>query len=594
MPFSLATRRSEGAVPVTSRAGRRHRSGPVFGVSTGDLYPLVDEDEAEVARAKVADVVGDRARLVTDPPLAGDAPAALMAVPVRTASPRPVRLDVPAPVAQRLVPKVEASPLFRVAQEHAPRSGEASATEPPAATIVGDDTLTVLDGSGLAINRDPLPNDDAGLDRAIAAAERIVKAERLRRLRSGAGDGERERLVRVELFSHDGHGRSPRDLAGARMHPGDRISIAITNTTDAPAHVGLFDIDLASGITLLSRDEPSGWRIGAGETRVAGGSDGVGLSWDETVPDDEERLQHLVVVAATTPQEFILLETAREAGARGIGPSSELESLLAEAGTGTRNWSLAKPAGAGTSRYSVETIDFFLSPGAAPDLDEPPFAITELPTPSERTMLPRGPLDAPSRAAVRLVALKVRNNKALFRSAVRVDALVMTASGDGQVVAQPFTFRFPGIQDGDLLPADNVQLYLGEVHDFLDLAIWVNRDDTKGVDLAKLFEGAANNPGTKGALTVIGGLVLAAPQVAVAVGAVAAVATVVRVASELVQAAVGKEIGLYRTSFLAFERFGVGRQPAEGLRQAQGIEFAYEVIDISGDGGTARGVDGAP
>ena len=76
---------------------------------------------------------------------------------------------------------------------------------------------------------------------------------------------------------------------------------------------------------------------------------------------------------------------------------------------------------------------------------------------------------------------------------------------------------------------------------------------------------------------------LAAPQVAVAVGAVAAVATVVRVASELVQAAVGKEIGLYRTSFLAFERFGVGRQPAEGLRQAQGIEFAYEVIDISGD-----------
>ena len=444
------------------------------------------------------------------------------------------------------------------------------------------------------MNRDPLPNDDAGLDRAVAVAERIVKAERLRRLRSGAGDGGRERLVRIEFFSHDEHGRSPRDLAGARMHPGDRISVAITNTTDAPLHVALFDIDLASGITLLSRDEPSGWRIGAGETRVAGGSDGVGLSWDETVPDDEERLETLVVVAATTPQEFLLLETAREAGARGIGPSSELESLLAEAGTGTRNWSLAKPAGAGSSRYSVETIDFFLSPGAAPDLDEPPFAITELPTPSERTMLPRGPVDAPSRAAVRLVALKVRNNKALFRSAVRVDALVMTASGDGQVLAQPFTFRFPGIQDGDLLPADNVQLYLGEVHDFLDLAIWVNRDDTKGVDLAKLFEGAANNPGTQGALTVIGGLVLAAPQVAVAVGAVAAVATVVRVASELVQAAVGKEIGLYRTSFLAFERFGVGRQPAEGLRQAQGIEFAYEVIDISGDRSVARGADGAP
>ena len=60
------------------------------------------------------------------------------------------------------------------------------------------------------------------------------------------------------------------------------------------------------------------------------------------------------------------------------------------------------------------------------------------------------------------------------------------------------------------------------------------------------------------------------------------------------QAAVGKEIGLYRTSFLAFERFGVGRQPAEGLRQAQGIEFAYEVIDISGDRSIARGSMEAP
>ena len=168
---------------------------------------------------------------------------------------------------------------------------------------------------------------------------------------------------------------------------------------------------------------------------------------------------------------------------------------------------------------------------------------------------------------------------------MRLDALVLTTGGDGKVLATPFTYRFPGIADGDLLPMDNLLLYLGEVRDFLDLAVWVNRDDTKGVDLAKLFELAAGEPKTQAALTVIGGLVLVAPQVAAAVGAVAAVATVVRVASGLVQAAVGKEIGLYRTSFLAFERFGVGRQPSEGVRQAQGIEFACEIIDISGRGG---------
>ena len=65
---------------------------------------------------------------------------------------------------------------------------------------------------------------------------------------------------------------------------------------------------------------------------------------------------------------------------------------------------------------------------------------------------------------------------------------------------------------------------------------------------------------------------------AVAAAAVASVATLVRVGAGLVQAAVGKDIGLYRTSFLAFEQFGAGRQPREGFRDAQGIEFAYEIL----------------
>ena len=73
-------------------------------------------------------------------------------------------------------------------------------------------------------------------------------------------------------------------------------------------------------------------------------------------------------------------------------------------------------------------------------------------------------------------------------------------------------------------------------------------------------------------------LIVAAPQMAVAAATVASVATLVRVGAGLVQAAVGRDIGLYRTSFLAFEQFGLGRQPREGLREAQGIEFAYEIL----------------
>jgi len=582
--FSLETRPAAGAVPV-SRDGAELTIEPaaLFGASEGDDFRLVDADGAAVADATVTDVSEDRAHLVATPPLTGA--AELIAVPVRTASPRPVRLEVPEKVAASLAEKIAASSLLRVLDDDgAAGGGGRAADEPPAASIVGDTRLTVLDGSGSAINRDALPTDDAGQNAAVALAERVVKAERLRRLRSADADGRRDRLIQVEFFQHDDSGRSPRDLAGVRLHPGDKISVAITNAADAPVYVGLFDVDLASRVVLLSKAEPSGWRLEPGETRVAGGEDGVGLSWDDTVPDDEERLETLVVIASTRPQEFTLLETGKDVVLRRGEPLSELESLLTEAATGTRNWDAGASPTTAPPRYSADTIDFFVAPGPRTDVREPAFAITELPPLSERTAQPRGPIDAPSRAAVRLVALKVRNNKALFRAAVRVDALVMTQQSDGQVVAQPFTFRFPGIQDGDLLPMDKLQLYLGDVNEFLDIAIWVNRDDTKGVDLAKLFEQAANDTTTQGALTVIGGLILAAPQVAVAVGTVAAVATVVRVGSELVQAAVGKEIGLYRTSFLAFEKFGVGRQPAEGLRQAQGIEFAYEIIDISRDG----------
>jgi hypothetical protein len=58
------------------------------------------------------------------------------------------------------------------------------------------------------------------------------------------------------------------------------------------------------------------------------------------------------------------------------------------------------------------------------------------------------------------------------------------------------------------------------------------------------------------------------------------VATLVTVGARLVKIATGKEIGTYRTSKLAFEQFGVGRTPEDGRRQAQDVEFAYEVVDL--------------
>ena len=216
-------------------------------------------------------------------------------------------------------------------------------------------------------------------------------------------------------------------------------------------------------------------------------------------------------------------------------------------------------------------------PSERPDLDEPAFTIREVPDVSVRLLQPRALAEPPKRVALRLTALRVQKNRALFKAAVRLDAMVITRRG-ADVVATPFTARFPGIADGDLLPMDNLLMYLDDVSEFVDIAIWVNRDDTKGADLAALFEKAAHAEDTKKALVVAGALIVAAPQMAVAAATVASVATLVRVGAGLVQAAVGRDIGLYRTSFLAFEQFGLGRQPREGLREAQGIEFAYEIL----------------
>ena len=54
-------------------------------------------------------------------------------------------------------------------------------------------------------------------------------------------------------------------------------------------YVDLLDIDTAYNVKVLNADEPSGWRLQSGESKVVGGEAGVGLVWDDGVPDDGER-----------------------------------------------------------------------------------------------------------------------------------------------------------------------------------------------------------------------------------------------------------------------------------------------------------------
>jgi hypothetical protein len=247
-------------------------------------------------------------------------------------------------------------------------------------------------------------------------------------------------------------------------------------------------------------------------------------------------------------------------------------------------------------RYRVHRFDFVLHPTSRPDGGaEPRFEVDERPDPSFRLVVPRG-VDPPRRVAVRLKELTVHRNRAFLASAVRVDALVVTAAPAGS--GEPFqagTARFDRIRDGDRLPFDDLLVYEGPAGRFLDIAVWVARDDSRDLDLADLLAAQAANPGVAGALTTLAGLAVAAPAAALVAGSAAAVAVLVRTAAEAIDKAAGTGIGVYRTSLLPHERFGagsgVGRHPSCGLIRAQDMSFAYEVINLdavqAGPGGAS-------
>jgi Caspase domain len=574
LPFTLDVRRRPQAYPVHIDDGEvTIEAATLLGIAAGDRFRLVSPDgKTTLGTAEVGEVDGDLALLEVG---GGEVPEGSDAVPIETSLPRrAVRIDAPKETTAALAGLIDDSPRLRIAE----------GDEPVLATIRADAGLVVEDSAGLR-PRAPVHADDNGRRETVQVVELIAAAERMRTLASGQGGAALDVPVELELVRHVDGSREPCRLNGERLFEGDRASLTVRNRGNSEIFFWLFDVGVSNRTTLVTNDSPSGARLAPagmpGDSRTIGGKDGTAFEWPADVPRDAGRAELFVVIVADRQQNLRPLETVSGAARQAPGaPASTLDALLEEARSGTREFP-ADDNGVPQIRYRVERVEFFLEPSARPRLSEPVFEIDDLPDPSVRALLPRSATPPPGKVAVRLVEMTVRKNRALFRAAVRVDALVVTRGPDGGAgIAYPTTFRFPNIGDATALPLDNVRLYDGEVRDFLDLALWVNRDDTKGKDLAELFSGELGKPEVKGALTALGGLVVAAPQAALAFGAVAAVATLVTVGARLVQVATGKEIGTYRTSKLAFERFGVGRTPPGGRRQAQDVEFAYEVVEI--------------
>lgn len=185
--------------------------------------------------------------------------------------------------------------------------------------------------------------------------------------------------------------------------------------------------------------------------------------------------------------------------------------------------------------------------------------------------------------AVRINDVVVHDTKKWFGGAdIRIDAIAVTGAGtDPASFYQPTTFRFPGVRDGDRLPIESPGLifFYGQPAHFLDIFIVVSRDRKDTKDLATLIDENVHTPEWTAAAGTLLGLAVAAPQVAVVTGAIAAAATLGNFASDILQQVTGATVGLYRASWLqSRDRFGLGRHPETGSFRQKDLEFWFEIV----------------
>ncbi|MEJ7598633.1 MAG: hypothetical protein WKG01_12055 [Kofleriaceae bacterium] len=222
-------------------------------------------------------------------------------------------------------------------------------------------------------------------------------------------------------------------------------------------------------------------------------------------------------------------------------------------------------------------LDFEVSPWPLPTVGSA-FQIDHLPPLSTRLVQPRGARTTTGRVAIQIEGITIHDVKTWFGGAgdIRVDTLVVTRKSR----TTPYragTWRFKNINDGDVLPFDKALAYHGDVRDFIDLRVWVSRDRDDSKDLSELISAQANTPEFQGAAAALLAVTTAAAGAPI-VAAVGATATLTAIAWRVLSQALPRSIGLYQTSLLAGDGFGLGRHPANGMYRAQDFSFAFNVV----------------
>lgn len=604
--FSLVELDGRGHIPALCEGDRvKLLAGRLGGVCPGDVYdiePLGAAEPRPLARATVTAAAATSAVAEVDlargprRPL----PAEAVAIPVELAGPRrPVAIVAPDGERERLAAAVAGSGALRPATDED--------AEVLLATLRLDGgLLTVEDHLGPLGAPRPYPH---GLDAAARTLVDLAVAQGIRELVGSHGVADAD--VEIELGTVEGGEPRPMPHGGGALALGDRIYVRLRNATAGSGgakrrlHAHVLNVGLSHRVSLLTSEAPSGIVLDPGapayvlaEGVEPGRLQGLELTWPDGLPRDTARLDELYVVISTERTNLQGLETQDAVGRARMGGQSSIAARLAQLADGqTRDAGRRRPA---NDDFLVRRLSYLLHPRRGPiaGLD---FAVDEEPLnqrgartarswvrparPRPRSLergqdrsAPVAPAEAASRIAIRLGDLVVESNRALGAADIRVDALVCTLPTPGEAPYVVQTMRFPRIADGERLPLDRALLYHGPVREFVDLCLWVSRDTTDSRALGDLLRDKATSPELQDATSaLLSAAGLATPWIT----AVGASAVLARIAYDLLLGVAGKTIGLYRTSFLAGEGFGVGRHPAEALYRAQDFSFSLLIDPIA-------------
>ncbi len=578
-------------LPVSVEGGRVRLGGaPLLSVRAGDEFVVMPPDSAGPDEGtKLGDVQIDRVddsaawgrfqprQQETAVPLGARAHRTRMAAPAL-----PVRVPGTDPHSADLVRAMGTAALVRMAEP-----GEHAEIE---VRIDGAGALTVYDRIGPL--HAPRPADAPGIARIVQDLKRLAQAHLLRRLAEEPGSGLGGALEVEFGVVRDG-GAQPA-LPNRPLYLDEPIYVRVRNGSPDAVYVSLLDIGVAARIELLDPSSPSGVRVEPGTEYVLGGDDRTGelpgatLAWPEGLDRDGPRPETIVVLATSEPVDVRVFE---QDGLRGMPRSggSLLAGLLDQLSTG-RGRDVVPPSPGGP-RFTVRTIDFELVPAPAPPGEQASFQVDERPGAAARFRRARGA--APAAVAVLLSELVVHHNRAFREADIRIDTVLTTAGPDGLPVYQAHTERFRDIRDGQRLPLEDLQIFHGAVDGYLDVAVWVSRDDRDSLALSDLLAQTLTDADLQAAMGQVGTLLVAAPQAAVTIAAVGAGAVIVNAAYRLLRGAHGNSIGLYRTTLLEGDGFGVGRPAGRTAVRAQDFSFRYRVEAVAVPSVSARQESGS-